>query len=144
VQPGGFVVSRCPTFSLADGSIAGVETLARWKRPGRGLLAPGEFIPVAEESSLIAPFDAEATDLRLAVNLSRARHRRREWSTWSPTGRGERAQTAMPRDRNHRGHDDGVGDALEQLRDLGVRLVINDFGTGYSRSPTSRDSARRL
>jgi hypothetical protein len=41
-------------------------------------------------------------------------------------------------------HDDGVGDALEQLRDLGVRLVINDFGTGYSRSPTSRDSARRL
>ena len=51
-----FVLHYQPKMTLGDNELIGVEALARWQHPTRGLLSPGEFIPVAESTGLIVPF----------------------------------------------------------------------------------------
>jgi diguanylate cyclase (GGDEF)-like protein/PAS domain S-box-containing protein len=142
-----------PVLDMQTGAILGAEALLRWHHPTRGLLAPGEFIHLAEETGLVHDIGNWVLDsalaqlrewhanghkeLRVAINLSagqfRAAHvaeRIREKIRLSgcPADKIELevTETSMLRD------PEGVGHALAVLRDIGVRVAIDDFGTGYS------------
>jgi diguanylate cyclase (GGDEF)-like protein/PAS domain S-box-containing protein len=153
LERGEFRVLYQPTMSIHAGTLAGVEALVRWDHPERGLVPPGEFITVAEETGLIVPIglwvleqacqqltawrDTGVASLKMAVNLS-ARQLR------SPELVSEVA-AILDRTRVNRGDiclevtesvlmDDAQAaeSVLGALKALGVRLAIDDFGTGYS------------
>ena len=137
-----------PQLSLPDGVLVGVEALVRWRHPQRGLIAPSDFIPLAEETGQIGALGehvlriacleaADWGDLRVAVNLSPAQFRRP----------GLDAMVACVLDETgfdpHRLelemtegvllHDTEANLAtLRALKALGVRIAMDDFGTGYS------------
>jgi EAL domain-containing protein (putative c-di-GMP-specific phosphodiesterase class I) len=144
-----------PVVDLATGEAVGMEALVRWQHPGRGLLGPDAFIPLAEETGLILPLGSwmleqalaqlqqwrcripEAKDLWVAVNLSPRQltdpdliHKvsRALNDTGVPPGQLhlEITETAVMRSL------DMATSALDALRALGVHLIIDDFGTGYS------------
>jgi diguanylate cyclase (GGDEF)-like protein len=141
-----------PQADLQTGEIVGVEALARWEHPDRGLLMPLDFIGVAEQSGLVRPFTLRILDLAVA-----------ECAWWA--ARGSNATVAvnlaarslldreLPRDvavvlaRHSLPPDrlvleitettaaseiEVVEEVLGRLRRLGVALSVDDFGTGYS------------
>ncbi|WP_286785908.1 MULTISPECIES: phosphodiesterase DibA [Pseudomonas] len=142
-----------PVLRLLDGHVVGVEALVRWQHPERGLISPGEFIPIAEESGLIGTIDAwvleescrqmrrwveQGRELEfVAVNISSRVFNRgdlpdRIAETLEKTGL-EPARLELEVTESAIMHDpDGALDQLVRLRVLGVRLSIDDFGTGYS------------
>jgi diguanylate cyclase (GGDEF)-like protein len=142
-----------PIFELATEQLVGAEALIRWEHPTRGLLLPGEFIPVAEESRLMAPLGrwvlAEAlaqadrwrrdygfgSDLTMAVNFSTAQFNDptmvadvERLLSDSDVDPGhlviELTETAFLRD------PESVTQRMRDLKELGVRLAVDDFGTG--------------
>lgn len=142
-----------PQINLGSGQISSVEVLLRWQHPEHGLLAPDQFIALAEESGLIVPLGewvmreacrlwAEWYDGRddfpsIAVNVSAIEFRRGEVaasvrSALAASGLPshlleiELTESALMREA------DGGTAALDELRATGVRLAIDDFGTGYS------------
>jgi diguanylate cyclase (GGDEF)-like protein len=144
-----------PVVDLSTGEAVGMEALIRWEHPGRGLLGPDQFIPLAEETGLILPLGSwmletalgqlqrwrreipEAHDLWMAVNLSPRQltdpdliHKVAQAlsETGVPPGNLhlEITETAVMRSV------DASTSALDALRQLGVHLIIDDFGTGYS------------
>jgi diguanylate cyclase (GGDEF)-like protein/PAS domain S-box-containing protein len=148
-----FVLLYQPQIGLDSGAVVGFEALLRWRHPERGLLAPHEFVPLAEESGLIEPLgiwvlqtacqqyrawrEAGLPKLRLAVNMSARQFQR--------PGLEERIrevllQTAMPTEALELELTESVlmqeGDhtaaLLDTLSDLGIGLALDDFGTGYS------------
>jgi len=142
-----------PVVDVQRGSIVGFEALVRWQRPGVGLVSPGVFIPVAEESELIHPLSqwvmqtacaqlAEwrqvQPDLTLAVNVSGRSFRRAE--AWVAQVREVLQQWHLPPQSLVLEVTEGVlmadpqtvGQALNALRQEGVQVSIDDFGTGYS------------
>lgn len=146
---GEFELHYQPFVDLKSGEPRGFEALLRWHHPERGVVSPGEFIPVAEETGLILPLGewvlrtacAEAakwrSDLKIAINLSPAQFRNRELVS---TIVGALAASGIAPERLELEvtetvimHDSGaVFAALSQLRELGVRVALDDFGTGYS------------
>jgi diguanylate cyclase (GGDEF)-like protein/PAS domain S-box-containing protein len=144
-----------PVVILPRGEVVGMEALVRWNHPTRGLVPPGDFIPVAEESGLIAPIDrwvlreacrrgvewnlpsARPDPLRMHVNIS-PRHLHdvslvdkvaeilRE--TGFPPGllTLEITETTLVHDA------EAALRVLHELKDLGVLLAIDDFGIGFS------------
>jgi EAL domain-containing protein (putative c-di-GMP-specific phosphodiesterase class I) len=132
-----------------------MEALVRWEHPERGLLLPDDFIPLAEETGLIVDIDelilAEACrktkewqarfpaepPLAVCVNLSARQFREPDLVE---TIRRILAETGLHPACLHLEitESTAMGDApatvatLEELKDLGVRMVIDDFGTGYS------------
>ena len=142
-----------PIVSLAGGRVVGFEALVRWQHPQRGLLLPGEFMPVAEETGLILPVGSwvihEACRSAggwaerfgrafiIAVNLSNRQFGQPDLPEQIA---GVLRQTGLPADRLKleitesviMEHGEGVTQMLHQLRDLGVDLYVDDFGTGYS------------
>jgi EAL domain-containing protein (putative c-di-GMP-specific phosphodiesterase class I) len=148
-----FVLYYQPQLDLASGRITGAEALVRWIHPTRGLVPPGHFIPVAEDTGLIERLgdwvlrDAcaqfvrwQAEDLPLehvSVNVSpRQFHRRGFAETVASVLR----SSGMPVERllleiteSVLVDRTGAADAtLAQLVRLGARLSLDDFGTGYS------------
>jgi EAL domain-containing protein (putative c-di-GMP-specific phosphodiesterase class I) len=142
-----------PVHNLQDGRLIGVEALVRWQHPERGLVPPGEFIPIAERTGLIADIDgwvmlqacrqmcrwlAEGRPLGfMAVNVSSRLFARRELyehvaRVLHDTGLDpaflelEVTESAVMDD------PDMALEQLHRLRELGLRLAIDDFGTGYS------------
>jgi diguanylate cyclase (GGDEF)-like protein len=141
-----------PTFDLRSESVTGVEALIRWRHPTRGLVAPGEFIPIAEDTGLIIPIGRWALSeacrqasiwhqhgnrIGIAVNVSARQLDHNELidevrdalqtSGLDPTVLTlEVTETALMRDA------DATATRLRQLKALGVRIAIDDFGTGYS------------
>jgi EAL domain-containing protein (putative c-di-GMP-specific phosphodiesterase class I) len=138
-----------PIVSIARRRICCCEALVRWRHPKQGMISPGEFIPIAEESGLVAPLgewvlrqaciDARSwpREVALAVNFSAVQFARgnvvemvkrvlRE--TRFPAARLEMeiTESVLMNDA------DSVLAALDELRDLGVRVALDDFGTGYS------------
>ena len=145
-----------PQFDLATGRRVAVEALLRWNHPVRGLVMPGDFLRVAEETGIIVPIGEWV--LERACELLR--------SPAADGSAGERlsvvdqrlrppaAAARLPRPRAHaRCRDfavdpdrlclevaesallddlDATGDTLRALKELGVRLAIDDFGTGGS------------
>ncbi len=144
-----------PKVSLTSGEVVGMEALARWEHPERGLVLPAEFIPLAEESGLIVPMGQAV--LREACRRAAAWCEERVaappvavWVNFSPkqfhgadvVGQvsGVLEETGLEAHRLGLEITEGValGDAestietLGQLKELGVRIAIDDFGTGYS------------
>ena len=142
-----------PRLDLGTGNIVGLEALVRWRHTERGLLAPNEFVPLAEQSGLIVPLgywvisralrDMQALRerglhaLHMAVNLSFRQFQDSQLlSTLSRliTERGVEAQwlefelteTAVMR------RSDLVKQTMDALGRLGVRFSLDDFGTGFS------------
>lgn len=148
-----FVLHYQPVVDLASGRIVGAEALVRWNSPDEGLVMPGRFIAVAEESGLIVPLgdwvlqegcrqlrrwaDAGHGHLFLAVNLSAIQFRR--GSVEESVTRALRAAGADPGSLELELTEsillqgaEHVLASVHHLKDLGVKLSIDDFGTGYS------------
>ncbi|WP_312015635.1 EAL domain-containing protein [Bradyrhizobium liaoningense] len=138
-----------PLVDLSSGRITGFEALVRWPHPERGMISPGEFIPVAEETGLInaigglmlrsACRDAAQwpDDVRVAVNLSPLQvHSGNLLSVVTDTLK----QSGLPARRLELEITETllleksaqVLATLHALRALGVRISMDDFGTGYS------------
>jgi len=141
-----------PKVYTGSGYTCGVEALVRWQHPQRGLLGPGEFIPLAEDSELIHPLTDyvleaaldqhdrwrdEGVVLPLAVNVAT--------QCLLADTFADRVAAALARHRAEPGHltleitesaliadPDRAAAVLATLRQLGVRLSIDDFGTGYA------------
>ncbi|MDX6748812.1 EAL domain-containing protein [Geminicoccaceae bacterium 1502E] len=154
LEQGEFTIYYQPQACLRTGRIVGVEALLRWSHPEDGLVPPGEFIPLAEETGLIVPIGAwvlEAAcrdmrrweeelggeELRLAVNLSARQFQQTDLVAVVDQ---ILADTGFPPERLELELTESVvmSDAvtttrrLRQLTALGLRLAIDDFGTGYS------------
>jgi diguanylate cyclase (GGDEF)-like protein/PAS domain S-box-containing protein len=142
-----------PQLSLASGQIVGVEALVRWQHAVQGLVPPGAFIPVAEETGLIIAIsewvlreacrrakewqDARMPGIRIAVNLS-ARHFR--YNTLPETVASVLTETGLEAkylelELTESAIMQDPGKAVrivDRLKNLGVRISLDDFGTGYS------------
>jgi diguanylate cyclase (GGDEF)-like protein/PAS domain S-box-containing protein len=144
-----------PMIELRTGHVVGVEALVRWRHPDRGILLPGRFIPVAEETGLIVPIGETVLEQACAqaVRWDQLGSGHRPPTVWVNVSRRQLSQPelgsmvrstlerfGLPADRLGLevtetafmdDPEDAVGE-LEALRGLGVRLAIDDFGTGYS------------
>jgi predicted signal transduction protein with EAL and GGDEF domain len=153
IERGQFQLHYQPQLELASGRLRGVEALIRWQHPQLGLVSPDRFIPLAEETGLIAPLGewvlrsagrqlqrwraAGHTTLVLSVNLSArqveapglARLVQQvldECQLPAPCLELEITETALLH------HAEPVRATLQALKDLGVALALDDFGTGFS------------
>lgn len=144
-----------PKLDLRSGVVIGVEALVRWRHPERGLVSPGDFLPAVENTELALPLTAYVLDhavaacrrwhdaglgLHVAVNVP---------ARCLADGRLVAVTTeALARHRLDASHleleltesslltdADRARDDLLQLRELGVTLAVDDFGTGYASIP---------
>lgn len=148
-----FLLHYQPQINLADGKVVGVESLIRWRHPEMGILQPGRFIDIAEESGLIVPMGdwalkeacRQAVEWRqaglppivVAVNLSAIQFQRSD------------IEKSVVQALNESGHDphyleleltesilvqdiEKTLEVLKRLKAMGIKLSIDDFGTGYS------------
>jgi diguanylate cyclase (GGDEF)-like protein len=154
LERGEFQLHYQPVVRLQTGEVASLEALLRWRHPEDGLIAPGRFIAVAEQTGLIVPIGAWVLRNALAtlaawrsggadapayvsVNVSARQFRA---PGFVEQVRDELADSGLPAEallleiteslllRD----DDQVWTDLAALRALGVRIAIDDFGTGYS------------
>lgn len=143
-----------PIVALADRSVAGFEALLRWRHPARGLLAPGDFVPAAEETGAIVPIggwvleracaelsgmarDGSGEPAYLTVNLSarqlaEPRLVERLAETLEATGAPAERLVLEITESALMDDPEAARGILTRIRDLGVRLFLDDFGTGYS------------
>jgi len=142
-----------PKVDLARGTVIGIEALVRWDHPTQGLLMPGAFISLAEESDLIVPMSKWLLDeachdmhrwiaegmrpMRVAVNVSERLFR--DANLVESIAGALAAADLDPRhleievtERTITQEAERTERALERLSDMGVRVSIDDFGTGYS------------
>jgi EAL domain-containing protein (putative c-di-GMP-specific phosphodiesterase class I) len=147
-----FVVYYQPKINIQNGTIAGVEALVRWLHPEKGLIFPGDFIPLAEETGLIIPIGEmvlrEACKqcktwqlqgfppIPVSVNLSIRQF-------LQPTLAKEIKQILIETDIDPGLLELEITESmsmdlvqslpiLEELKSLGIRISVDDFGTGYS------------
>lgn len=155
LERGEFRVYYQPIVSLTTGRLAGFEALMRWQHPERGLVSPGDFIPIAEETGLILPMGQWI--------LMEACRQLSEWQKKYPQYRRlSMSVNISSRQFSQRGTIDLLKDVLEKtglnpallkleitetaimentesameillaLKKMGVQLSVDDFGTGYS------------
>jgi EAL domain-containing protein (putative c-di-GMP-specific phosphodiesterase class I) len=155
MHQGQFLLHYQPIVELHSGYLLGVEALIRWQHPQRGLIAPAEFIPVAEETGQIVPLGRwvlaqacrevkvwqarlpEGRQVRVGVNVSGVQLSKsdicadiRKALAISEIDPGclviELTESALMQ------NSEAVLSTLNELKTLGVRIAIDDFGTGYS------------
>jgi diguanylate cyclase (GGDEF)-like protein len=146
---GQFEAHYQPQINVKTALVSGAEALIRWCHPVRGLVAPGEFIPIAEEIGIIVPIgewimrqacrDAAQwrKGMRVAVNLSAAQFRggRLAEMVISALSAGGLAPERLELEITESvllEQTEVTLTTLHQLRGLGVRVSLDDFGTGYS------------
>ena len=153
IENGEFITHYQPVVNLASGAVVGSEALVRWQHPELGLLPPGRFIGLAEDTGLILEIgnfvlrDACARTrawqergfggLRIAVNISARHFQEQDFSErlleileetkLVPTSLElELTETSIME------NTDAAVEVLTRIRKLGVSVAIDDFGTGYS------------
>jgi diguanylate cyclase (GGDEF)-like protein/PAS domain S-box-containing protein len=153
LERGEFLLHYQPKVALATGRITGAEALLRWQHPQRGLIAPGMFIPLAEETGLILPIgewvlatacaqvrawlDAGLPAVPVAVNLSARQFGKaglpdlvdqalRQSGIAPCLLELELTESMIMRDPL------AAAATMQELKALGVHLALDDFGTGYS------------
>jgi diguanylate cyclase (GGDEF)-like protein/PAS domain S-box-containing protein len=149
-----FVLHYQPIVDVEDGRITGLEALVRWNDPDRGVIPPGEFIPLAEETGLILPMGkwvleqacSQASawrrryhnfDLKISVNISARQFQQPTFvsdvgdvlrMTQLPPG-----SLVLELTESILVQDSSVAvRKINELKELGVQLALDDFGTGYS------------
>jgi diguanylate cyclase (GGDEF)-like protein/PAS domain S-box-containing protein len=153
LERGEFILHFQPKMQVSSRNVAGMEALVRWQNPEKGLLQPGDFIAIAEETGMIVAIGdwvlteacrqgqalraAGHDDLRVAVNLSvrqlydeglalRVSEALQRTGFPAHNLELEITESMVMRDA------EGAIKLLQALRDTGVRIAIDDFGTGYS------------
>jgi diguanylate cyclase len=146
---GEFVMHYQPIVHMATGALYGVEALARWQHPDRGLVMPGEFIEAAEETGLIIALGAWAfeaacrqsaiwgSDVMMSVNLSARQCTHPDlvatFGKILARTRADPAAVSLEITETALMEDIELSTAtLSALKELGLRLALDDFGTGYS------------
>jgi diguanylate cyclase (GGDEF)-like protein len=153
LERGEFVLHYQPKASLATGEVTGLEALLRWRRPDNGLVAPGEFIPLLEETGLIVGVgawvlravcaqlkqwrEAELAPIPVALNLSaRQFHHRDLAKTVEDTLREYTVDPALIEfeltESSLMANPGEAAAIMRGFKALGIRLAVDDFGTGYS------------
>ncbi|RJX76647.1 bifunctional diguanylate cyclase/phosphodiesterase [Pseudomonas sp. LS-2] len=153
IEEGQLEVFYQPKLELASGRLSSAEALVRWRHPTRGMVPPGEFIGLAEETGLIADIGEFVLrqacrqsrewqrqglrPIRVSVNLSV--HQLRQGKLVSLVRQVLDEAGLMPEYLELELTESQLLDSVEhiistfkQLRELGVKLAIDDFGTGYS------------
>lgn len=142
-----------PVFNVLDGTLYGAEALLRWRDPERGLVPPGDFLPVAEQSGLILPIgewvmhaacrqalqwrQSGLTRVPVLVNISAIQLQRGDVAALAADALDDTGLTADGlcleiTESTLMERVDNVIPMLDRLREMGVRLAVDDFGTGYS------------
>jgi diguanylate cyclase (GGDEF)-like protein/PAS domain S-box-containing protein len=153
LERGEFLIEYQPQVDIKSFQLVGMEALARWQHPGLGLLYPGEFMPLAEDSGLIIPIgdwalrtaclqnkwwqDAGLAPMLLAVNFSA---RQFQQTTFISTVEQILSETNLdPKwleleltEGSIMKDPDRAIEKLNALRSMGIKIAIDDFGTGYS------------
>jgi diguanylate cyclase (GGDEF)-like protein/PAS domain S-box-containing protein len=142
-----------PKVGIRDGQVMGVEALVRWQHPSQGMISPGEFVPIAEDTGLIAAIG----EWILRTACEQARTWQQQGLPWLRMGVNlsprQFAQESLLQTVREALHGAGIDPSrleleitesmvlrnperaarvLAQLKELGVRLTLDDFGTGYS------------
>ena len=155
VRNSAFTVAYQPIVSLVDGEIAGFEALVRWPHPQWGMMQPGQFIELAEETGHIVPLGSWVLGQAAADIVQWTRRSRREAPLYvsvnvsarqfrdpgfvggvrqvlAATGLAPSALMLELTESVLLGRDDRIHSDLMELKAIGVKLAIDDFGTGYS------------
>ncbi|WP_431633985.1 putative bifunctional diguanylate cyclase/phosphodiesterase [Dyella sp. KULCS107] len=153
VHEGEFVLFYQPQVRLSDGALAGAEALIRWRHPERGLLSPAAFLPALENGPLAATVGAWVLDeacaqtalwrrrgagnFRISVNLFGAQFRVDDLaahviSALERHGLPPQALELEITENIVLNHDDVVLQSLRLLREHGVGVAFDDFGTGFA------------
>jgi diguanylate cyclase (GGDEF)-like protein len=155
IEQNEFVVHYQPIVNLQTGQLWGMEALVRWEHPERGLLAPSEFVPVAEESGLVVPMGEAVLEeacrqavvwqrelprtppLAVSVNLSGRQLRRPDLQDVIRRALEESGLSASSlgldiTETVYIGALDTNAAVLDRIKALGVRISLDDFGSGYS------------
>ena len=152
LENGEFFLVYQPTFDLQTMSPTGVEALIRWRRPGRGVVEPEEFIPLLEETKMIvevgawvlreacaqaAGWQEEGRPLELSVNISALQLDTDELidhvnDALMESGLAPESLTIEITETTLMSDAEETARRLAELKRLGVRIAVDDFGTGYS------------
>jgi EAL domain-containing protein (putative c-di-GMP-specific phosphodiesterase class I) len=149
-----FTLQYQPKFGLVTRAVVGVEAVLRWKHPDRGIIPPGQFVPIAESTGLILPIgrwvlreacrqvrvwlDAGLAPVPLSVNISAVEFRSRDFvasvrTILRETGVSpeclelELGESVLMTHADH-----SAVSTLKALKDVGVRLSVDDFGMDSS------------
>lgn len=152
VKENQFTLHYQPQIDLRTGQLIGAEALIRWNHPTEGLVPPGDFIGIAEQTGLIVEigdwvlheacrqakaWQKAGLPLVVAVNISAVQFRRGDFeqSILSALGQSGLAPQYLEIELTESVllHDmDNMMSLINRLKDLGLKLAIDDFGTGYS------------
>ena len=148
-----FLLHYQPKVNLETGEITGVEALIRWQHPDRGLVAPAQFVPIAEDCGLILPIgrwvlreacrqarewqEAALPFNRISVNVSATEFRAKDFvaeisTCLKETGLDARYLDLELTESVLMHHAESSTTILHALKEIGVHLAVDDFGTGYS------------
>lgn len=147
------VIHYQPIVELNSGRVIGIEALVRWQHPDLGLISPDKFIPLAEETGLIAPLgewvlhtactqhkawlDAGYPPMYISVNVSAYQFRQNDLvnqiaSALKTSGLPARYLQLEITEGIAMQDNNLIIETLTALKHLGIRLAVDDFGTGYS------------
>ena len=148
-----FVLHYQPKINLETCEITGAEALIRWMHPDRGLVPPGQFLPIAEDCGLMVPIgqwvtreactqarawmDAGFPAIPVAVNISATEFRNESYiadlrAILTDVGLEPRYLEIELTETVLMEHSEATASMLQALKAMGVRLALDDFGTGFS------------